>query len=108
MALFCVGFGAFVHCNGSVYIGNWVDGKRHGLGKFKFFGLTDKEAIVFEGEWYMDKRSMYGKYTFPSGEVYEGEMDAAGERVGRGKVLYANKVNSRVLLVMYSRSVWVA
>ena len=39
------GIGMYEYSDGSVYDGEWRDGKRHGIGTMKY------EDAIYEGEW---------------------------------------------------------
>ncbi len=60
------------------------DGARHGAGTF-----TYPSGQVYEGEWNDGNRNGRGKQTFPNGEVYEGEFKD-GRRNGQGTMTHAN------------------
>jgi len=49
------------------YSGNWVNGKRQGLGTFNYFS-----GCVYSGEWERDMRHGNGEMTFVTGETYTG------------------------------------
>eukprot|EP00042_Codosiga_hollandica_P055477 m.778823 g.778823 ORF g.778823 m.778823 type:complete len:722 (-) comp59124_c0_seq3:3874-6039(-) len=93
---------------GSVYIGAFHKGKKHGKGKFNHPAHVsyegDFENDLYHGEGvleYSDNRIKYdgnfvegriegfGCITFPSGERYEGEL-LDGKRHGQGIYQYAN------------------
>ncbi len=70
--------------DGCVYVGQVVNGKRHGIGK-----LTWPDGDVYEGAWKDDQRTGKGKYTWPSGAIYEGDWKD-DQRTGRGKYTWQN------------------
>lgn len=70
--------------NGDVYVGETLNGKRHGKGKY-----TYADGTFYEGEYMNDKRHGKGKYTYADGTFYEGEY-VNGKRHGRGKRAYAD------------------
>ena len=70
--------------DGSVYEGDFVNGKRIGKGK-----LTWPSGEVYEGNFVNGKIIGKGKYTWPNGEVYEGDF-VNGKRTGKGKLTWAN------------------
>eukprot|EP00911_Craspedida_sp_UC1_P002268 UC1_evm1s1721 len=78
------GFHKVTYGNGSVYEGEWKNGKKHGRCK-----ETWSDGTVYEGEWKDDKRHGRGKYTFASGNVYEGEFKDNNMH-GRGKYTFAS------------------
>ena len=84
--------------NGYQYIGNWVNGKKHG------YGMATLANSTFEGEWIDDIKSDYGKYTFPNGDYFVGTV-VNREMQGFGIYCYTNGkkyegefVNNRYLI----------
>lgn len=67
------------YADGSVYVGEVVNGTIHGKGKCTF-----ANGAVYDGDWVNGKRSGKGKYTFADGTVYEGDFQD-GKRTGKGK-----------------------
>ncbi|NXA38520.1 R10B2 protein, partial [Eudromia elegans] len=51
------------------YIGNFVKGDRHGLGRFIY-----ASGAVYDGNWMCNKKHGSGKFVFKNGHVYEGEF----------------------------------
>ncbi|XP_059270385.1 radial spoke head 10 homolog B [Mustela nigripes] len=49
------------------YVGEFVDGYRHGRGKFYY-----ASGAVYEGEWVSNKKHGMGRLTFKNGRVYNG------------------------------------
>uniref|UniRef100_A0A8C7AMY5 Radial spoke head 10 homolog B n=1 Tax=Neovison vison TaxID=452646 RepID=A0A8C7AMY5_NEOVI len=49
------------------YVGEFVDGYRHGRGKFYY-----ASGAVYEGEWVSNKKHGMGQLTFKNGRVYNG------------------------------------
>ncbi|XP_075421174.1 radial spoke head 10 homolog B-like [Tenrec ecaudatus] len=49
------------------YIGEFVNGNRHGHGKFYY-----ASGAMYEGEWVSNKKHGKGRLTFKNGRVYEG------------------------------------
>ncbi|XP_058425278.1 radial spoke head 10 homolog B-like [Diceros bicornis minor] len=49
------------------YIGEFVNGDRHGRGKFYY-----ASGAVYEGEWVSNKKHGMGRLTFKNGRVYDG------------------------------------
>mmetsp|Transcript_1027 Transcript_1027/g.2835 ORF Transcript_1027/g.2835 Transcript_1027/m.2835 type:complete len:378 (-) Transcript_1027:123-1256(-) len=68
------------------YAGDWVEGKRQGLGVY--LGPGDS-PVSYEGEWYVNKRHGRGKQVYAKGDIYEGEWED-GERSGLGVLQLAN------------------
>ena len=78
--------GSFVFADGAQYDGEWIikDGlrMRDGWGKYK----SGPES--YEGDW-RDDSMTNGKYTFATGEVYEGEF-SNGRFNGTGTYLFSD------------------
>ncbi|XP_058536272.1 radial spoke head 10 homolog B isoform X1 [Ochotona princeps] len=49
------------------YVGQFVDGRRHGHGKLYY-----ASGATYEGEWVCDRKHGMGRLTFKNGRVYEG------------------------------------
>jgi len=95
------------YSNGCVYIGEVVNGKRHGKGRLSwptgdvYEGDFSEDLIhgkgkyvhasgnVYEGDYLFDKRHGMGKYTWVNGDVYEGAY-SDGKKHGKGKVTWIN------------------
>ena len=73
----------YVFPSGAIYDGNWVDGRKHGVG----YQVYDNNSGTYHGEFRSDKRHGKGKFTYPDGDEYEGEF-VAGKREGFGKYTY--------------------
>nr|XP_039274128.1 radial spoke head 10 homolog B-like [Styela clava] len=52
------------------YIGDFINGLRHGRGKFFY-----ASGAVYDGEWENGKKSGWGKFIFKNGRVFEGQFD---------------------------------
>ena len=63
------GQGTYTYADGSKYVGEWKDGKRHGQGTYTW---ADGNKNV--GEWKDDKRHGQGTFTSTDGEKYVGEF----------------------------------
>ena len=72
------GRGVYRYADGSVYEGDFKDGKKHGLGMDRY-----ADGAVYEGDWKDDKMHGRGVCRYPSGEVYEGDYKD-GKKHGRG------------------------
>ncbi len=66
------------------YEGEYKDDKRHGKGVF-----TWKDGQKYDGEWKDDNRHGHGVYTWPNGTKYDGEWKD-GMGTGQGVYYYAN------------------
>jgi len=55
--------------DGSVYEGDMVNGKPHGIGKLMYV-----YGGVYEGDWVDGEQTGMGKMTYPNGEVDEGRF----------------------------------
>jgi len=80
------GKGIYYHANNAAkYVGEYYNGVRHG------FGIEDirlpEGTQHYEGEWYRDKRHGKGKMICADGVIYEGEYKE-GERHGHGVIIY--------------------
>lgn len=82
---------AYQFPNEAIYVGQWKNGKRHGLGKqyYKdgsyYFGywennmtnglgrLIHADGDIYEGNWFNDKAHGNGKYIHADGAQYVGE-----------------------------------
>ena len=56
------------YSNGDKYVGQVVNGKRHGIGTYYFFETGDK----FWGHWANGKRNGIGKYYYADGQIKSG------------------------------------
>lgn len=52
------------------YVGEFVNGLRHGRGKFFY-----ASGAVYDGEWENGRKSGWGKFIFNNGRVFEGQFD---------------------------------
>ena len=79
------GSGVYYFANGDRYDGVFVDGRKHGPGRY-----TDvRNGTVYDGEWVLGRREGYGVYTASDGYAYEGEW-IAGMKEGWG-MLFIDK-----------------
>ena len=60
--------GAIKLANGTVYTGQWLNGKRDGYGKNVLL-----DGHTYESQWVKGMRQGFGKCKSASGKVYEGE-----------------------------------
>jgi hypothetical protein len=78
------GTGKYVYENGYVYQGNFVDGKRSGLGT-----LNTPDGDKYDGMWENDVFHGQGTYTWADGSKYTGEWKN-GVQDGYGIYFYTN------------------
>lgn len=70
--------------NGDVYEGEWLDGRRHGTGVYRWrFGGS------YEGDWDASYQHGRGIRTYRNGDVYDGEW-SLDQRCGQGVMHYGN------------------
>lgn len=74
------GYSVYPSCGDQMYLGDLVDGKRHGTGKL-FWPSLDRAYI---GGYYNDQKHGKGKFSFPDGSYFEGEYEH-GKKHGKGK-----------------------
>jgi hypothetical protein len=70
------GTGTMVNKDGSVYRGEWYEGKKHGPGT-----VTYPDGTTYTGTWVEGLRHGKGRYTVPSGASFE-VLYRRGELVG--------------------------
>ena len=70
--------GTATYPDGSTYVGEWKDGKKHGQGTY-----TTAGGAKYVGEWKEGKRHGQGTSTYPDGGTYSGEWKD-GKRNGQG------------------------
>ncbi|XP_020820963.2 radial spoke head 10 homolog B [Phascolarctos cinereus] len=51
------------------YVGDFVNGDRHGRGKFFY-----ASGAMYDGEWVSNKKHGFGRLTFKNGRIYEGQF----------------------------------
>jgi len=78
------GIGKYVYDNGYVYEGNFINGKRDGLGI-----LTSPEGDKYDGMWKDDLIHGQGTYEWADGSKYTGEWKK-GVQDGYGIYFYTN------------------
>jgi len=59
--------------NGTKYLGEWKDGKKHGQGRFTY-GKGKWEGDKYEGKWKNDRWHGQGAYSYPDGGKVVGEF----------------------------------
>lgn len=73
------GHGQVRFTGGEKYVGEFVNGKRHGYGVYSWEGYMENYA----GNWENDEKSGHGTYTFEDGRKYDGNYEN-GKRHGYG------------------------
>ena len=77
-------FGSYPFDDGSKYVGEWKDDRKHGQGTFTW---VDGDKYV--GEWKDDGMNGQGTYTWSDGAKYVGEFKD-GKKHGQGTYTFAN------------------
>lgn len=75
------GNGTMYYVSGGKYMGQWVDGLRHGHGVQTYGQASSGDH--YDGSWKNDTKSGYGIYVWKDGARYEGEI-SNGLRHGYG------------------------
>jgi hypothetical protein len=83
------GHGTLALGDGSMYVGEWKDGKKHGHGT-----LTRPEGSRYVGEWKDNEPHGQGSWFFYDGGRYVGEWKKS-EFNGQGTYVYANGATYR-------------
>lgn len=77
------GTGKYINVKEGVeYVGEWLDGMRHGNGT-----LTYKNGSIYDGQWERGMKWGDGKMTYASGNYYEGQW-ANNKRNGQGTMYW--------------------
>eukprot|EP00906_Rhabdomonas_costata_P003559 RCo005419 len=79
------GLGQTLFVNGDIYIGEYLNNKREGLGTY----FWAKEANIYTGEWRRDVRWGLGRMVYADGGRYYGAW-ARDKKNGRGRYTYIN------------------
>jgi len=74
----------YIRENGSRYVGEWEDGKKHGQGTY-----TYPDGGKYEGEWKDGKENGQGTYTWSDGRKYVGECKD-GKKHGKGTYTFSD------------------
>jgi hypothetical protein len=78
------GRGRMHYLNGSVYTGQWDNGKMHGNGMIRW-----EDGAVYKGQWVEGKRTGYGSYTWSNGDRYVGRWKD-NQLFGQGTFYHSN------------------
>jgi hypothetical protein len=73
--------GSHTYPDGSRYEGEWLNGKRHGQGRW-----SRLDGTIYSGEWKSDKPDGQGTLTLPDGKKYTGGWKV-GQQHGPGVVI---------------------
>mmetsp|Transcript_51649 Transcript_51649/g.145551 ORF Transcript_51649/g.145551 Transcript_51649/m.145551 type:complete len:268 (-) Transcript_51649:90-893(-) len=76
--------GTFTYINGDVYVGQWLAGKKHGIGTYTY--AKDDTKLV--GEWEGGKITS-GRWVFPNGTFYSGSF-RYNKPFGKGVWVFKN------------------
>ena len=79
------GKGIYIWNNGTKYIGNWKDGCMHGEGIL----IDSNNNLIFQGNYYKNKRYGKGLFAINDNEYYEGEF-FDDKMEGKGTYHYGN------------------
>jgi hypothetical protein len=71
--------------SGDVYEGQWLNGKRHGIGTY----VWNFSRGQYAGEWQHSYQHGHGVRTYPNGDEYDGEWQL-DNRDGQGIMRHAN------------------
>jgi hypothetical protein len=100
-----IGNGISTYKNGDVYVGTFIDNKRHGKGKYTSFDkskydgdwkndkrhgkgiMTYEDNSVYEGDWIDNRKNGHGIFYYPNGDMYNGNWQY-DKRNGRGTISY--------------------
>ena len=78
-------FRSMVLADGSVYVGAWRHGQKHGRGE-----LVSAAGFRYKGAWSNDVMEGKGEATYPDGARYEGSF-RDGLRDGRGTLFFPHQ-----------------
>lgn len=74
-------FGRWEYIGGNIYVGEWLNNKRHGRGT-----MTQPDGYQYVGQWKDDKPHGQGRLTLGNGVKYEGEFSNAAYN-GKGTLI---------------------
>lgn len=78
------GHGVYSYTNGSVYEGQWVDGRKQGQGK-----QMQPDGSVYTGDWRDNQQHGQGRMRWVNGDSYDGQW-SDGHMHGKGVFVSAN------------------
>jgi len=76
--------GTFTYANGDIYVGQWVQGKKHGRGTYNYA----KDGTKLVGTWEQGKITS-GEWIFPNGTFYSGKF-RYNKPFGKGVWVFKN------------------
>ena len=82
------GHGKYIWNNKSVYIGEFLEGKMHGRGIYKW-----PEGNEYEGEYKNNIKEGKGRFKWKNGVIFDGNF-LGGKPHGKGELIYKNKKES--------------
>lgn len=81
--------------SGVSYVGNWLNGKKHGQGRMDY----DADGRSFyEGDWHDNLKHGWGIRQYESGNIYEG-MWYKHQRQGEGKMIWRDRKGGKEIFV---------
>ncbi|TAF63927.1 MAG: hypothetical protein EAZ55_12530 [Cytophagales bacterium] len=83
------GFGTYVFNNGDKYVGQWLNGERHGQGTYTWSNDGDYAGDSYTGDFKNNKRSGVGTYSYGDGTKYVGQW-LDGKIQGKGKMTWVS------------------
>lgn len=82
------GQGRCIYANGDTYEGEWFEDEMHGQGTY-----TYANGAIYVGQSFKDKMHGQGTYTYANGDTYEGQWS---ENLRHGKGRYTQKANGTI------------
>jgi len=83
------GYGKFIRKNQSYYVGQWLNDYEHGKGTIYSEIYSDKNHILYEGDFSNGKLNGNGKCFYENGNYYIGQF-SNNLRHGKGTIFYKN------------------
>ena len=83
------GYGKFIRKNQSYYIGQWLNDFEHGKGTIFSEIHSDKDYILYEGDFSNGKLNGNGRSIYENGNYYVGQF-SNNLRHGKGTIFYQN------------------
>lgn len=76
--------GTFTYANGDIYVGQWMQGKKHGKGTYSYA----KDGTKLVGDW-VEGKIVRGEWIFPNGTFYSGKF-RYNKPFGKGVWVFKN------------------